>query len=51
MYSPSQLDGRWLWVYDNKNPIDPIFYLVKGGLYPKSLEDLQNTIGFRGLEA
>ena len=39
------------WVNCNKNPINPIFYLVKGGgLYPKPLEDLQSTIGFRGLE-
>ena len=29
-YSPPQVDRMWLWVYYNKIPIYPIFYLLKG---------------------
>ena len=37
-YSPPEVDRIWLWVYYNKSPIYPIFYLLKGdyrvlGLY------------------
>ena len=30
IYSPPEVDRIWLWVYDNKMPIYPIFYLLKG---------------------
>ena len=30
VYSPPQVDRIWLWVYYNKIPIYPIFYLLKG---------------------
>ena len=29
-YSPPQVDRKWLWVYYNKIPNYPIFYLLKG---------------------
>ena len=29
-YGPPLVDGIWLWVYDNKIPIHPTFYLLKG---------------------
>ena len=32
LYSPLVLDRKWLWVYDKKIPICPLFYLLKGGL-------------------
>ena len=44
------MDRIWLWVYDNKIPIYPIFYLVKvehrvlGGLEVSSLGFL--SLGF-----
>ena len=31
MHSPPQVDRIWLWVCDNKIPIYPMFYLLKGG--------------------
>ena len=30
VYSPPLVDRIWLWVYYNKIPIYPIFYLLKG---------------------
>ena len=34
-YSPSKVDRIWLWVYYNKIPIYPIFYLLnKIPIYP-----------------
>ena len=30
-YSPPEVARIWLWVYYNKVPIYPIFYLLKGG--------------------
>ena len=30
VYSPPQVDRIWLWIYENKIPIYPIFYLLKG---------------------
>ena len=30
VYSPPEVDRIWLWVYYNKIPIYPIFYLLKG---------------------
>ena len=32
VYSPPSVDRIWLWVYYNKTPIYPIFYLLKGAL-------------------
>ena len=32
--SPPQVDRIWLWVYFNKIPIYPIFYLLKGDHRP-----------------
>ena len=29
-YSPPEVDRMWLWVYQNKIPKYPIFYLLKG---------------------
>ena len=29
-YGPPEVDRIWLWVYYNKVPIYPIFYLLKG---------------------
>ena len=29
-YSPPEVDRIWLWVYYNKIPMYPIFYLLKG---------------------
>ena len=29
-YSPPEVDRIWLWVYHNKIPIYPIFYLLTG---------------------
>ena len=36
-YSPPKVDRIWLWVYDNKIPIYPIFYLLKGDCKPSTL--------------
>ena len=33
-YSPPEVDRIWLWVYHNKIPIYPIFYLLKGDYKP-----------------
>ena len=30
MYSSPEVDEIWLWVYYNKIPIDPIFYVLNG---------------------
>ena len=30
IYSPPEVDRIWLWVYHNKIPIYPIFFLLKG---------------------
>ena len=32
LISPSEVDRIWLWVYYNKIPIYPMFYLLKGEL-------------------
>ena len=29
-YSPPKVDRIWVWVYSNKIPIYPIFYLLNG---------------------
>ena len=34
-YIPPYVDRIWLWVYYNKIPIYPIFYLLKGGCIPQ----------------
>ena len=33
-YRPVEGDRIWLWVYRNKTPIYPIFYLLKGDYNP-----------------
>ena len=30
VYTPPSVDGIWPWVYCNKIPIYPTFYLLKG---------------------
>ena len=34
-YSPPEVDRIWLWVYYNKIPLYPMFYLLKGTIYLK----------------
>ena len=43
--SPPEVDRMWLWVYYNKIPIYPIFYLLKGDYPLKGLEGLR-LMGF-----
>ena len=35
--SPPYVDRIWLWVYYSKNPVYPIFYLLKGDYSEKDL--------------
>ena len=44
---PSSVDNIWLWVYNNKIPIYPIFYLFKGDC--KSRLKQVGARGYRGL--
>ena len=41
-YSPSLVRRMWLWVYYNKVPIYPIFYLRKGDYVAYSVYDCRS---------
>ena len=52
-YSLPYVDRLWLWVYYNKVPIYPIFYLLKGGLYSllATSRKRHTSVGLRALAA
>ena len=47
-YSPPQVERIWLWVYYNKIPIQPIFYLLKGAYIAKTIGRMDGIHEFQG---
>ena len=42
--SPPEVDKIWLWVYYNKIPIYPIFYLLKGDYEPSTVNLISDLL-------
>ena len=48
VYSPPEVDRIWLWVYYNKIPLYPIFYLLKGDCRILGMDGVSICQGGRG---